>query len=243
MDEEVQDRELDQLKTNLLSTVSHELRTPLAAIKGYSTLLLDYDARIKKDEKREYLEEIDRATDRLAHLLESILDVSRLDAGMVKLDREECSIEAILSESADSFTPQGVRGRIVLQYDLGLPLVYVDRRRIRQVTNHMIENALKYSSLGSPIMVRASIVDGAVTVSIADKGNGIPLQDLNAIFSRMHRMEQRLTNQPGAGLGLGLALCKSLVELHGGYIWAESGEGRGSTFFFTVPANPPGDQA
>ncbi|HEX78245.1 MAG TPA: PAS domain S-box protein [Dehalococcoidia bacterium] len=226
--------ELSRLKTNLLSTVSHELRTPLAAIKGYSTMLLDYDRRLKHDEKLEYLRSIDKAADRLTELVDHLLDMSRLQAGLLKLEKAPTNIVPLLKGAVLEAQLRAPRHRIVLKAAKRLPRVNVDARRIRQVVDNILDNATKYSEGGTEVVLRACRRGSELVISVSDQGIGIPPEDLERVFDRMYRIEQRLTPEIG-GIGLGLAICKGLVEAHGGRIWMESEEGKGSTCWFTLP--------
>ncbi len=232
--------ELDRLKSDLLSTVSHELRTPLATIKGYSTMLLDYDRRLRRDEKREYLSSIDRATDRLTELVDHLLDMSRLEAGLLQMKRRPTSISKLIKEAVGDAQLRAHSHKIVLNLKKKLPRVNGDARRIRQVIDNIIDNAIKYSSEGTDVVVSAQRVRRKLFISVADQGIGIPAEDLKRVFDRMYRREQRLTPQIG-GIGLGLAICRGLVEAHGGRIWTVSELGRGSTFYFTLPIETKAD--
>ncbi len=230
----VEYKELDKLKSNLLSTVSHELRTPLAIIKGYSTMLVDYDNRLMPDEKNEYLQSIGKATDRLTELVDHLLDLSQLEAGLLRLTKQQTSISKLMNEVVAEAKLRAPRHEIVLKLTNRLPMLNVDARRVRQVLDNIIDNACKYSSEGTQVVVSAQQVGSELQVSIADQGIGIPAEDLKRVFDRMYRFEQRLT--PGVkGAGLGLAICKGLVEAHSGRIWMESEKGKGSTCFFTLP--------
>lgn len=226
--------ELSKLKTNLLSTVSHELRTSLATIKGYSTMLLDYDRKLRCDEKREYLGAIDRATDRLTELVDHLLDMSRLDAGLLKLETEPTNISRLIMETVAEAELRAPKHKMVLNVRKRLPRVNIDAKRVRQVLDNLIDNAIKYSEEGTEVRVVAERVGSELRISVADQGIGIPAEELGKVFDRMYRIEQRLTPQLG-GVGLGLAICRGLVEAHSGRIWVESEVGKGSTFYFTLP--------
>lgn len=228
--------EMNRLKSNLLSSVSHELRTPLASIKGYSTLLLDYEDRLTPERKRENLQAIDRATDRLIELIDHLLDMSRLDAGLFKLDMRPSRIDDLIAEAVSEAQLRSPDHHFVAEVEGELPQLVVDRRRIRQVLDNLLQNSIKYSDKGTEVTVRARVGDGQVEVSVEDHGRGIPESEWDRVFDRMYRIEQRLTDDPG-GIGLGLALCKALVEAHGGRIWVRSEMGKGSTFYFTLPVD------
>ena len=237
----VEYEELDKLKTNLLSTVSHELRTPLAVIKGYSTMLLDYDRRIPEGEKQQHLRSIDRATDRLTELVDHLLDMSRMDAGLMKLEKVPANISVIIKEAVSDARLTAPVGKVVSHVRNGLPTVTVDARRIRQVLDNLIDNAIKYSDNESGVVIETEYTDTELCISVSDKGIGIPPEDIERVFDRMYRAEQRLT-QGSKGLGLGLSVCRGMVEAHGGRIWAESQVGVGSTFYFTLPLVNKGEE-
>ena len=226
--------ELDKLKTSLLSTVSHELRTPLAIIKGYSTMMLDYSRRLRLQEKGECLRSIDRATDRLTELVDHLLDLSRLEAGLLKLDKRTTSISKLIQEAVAEAKLRTLSHEIVADVRQRLAKVDIDAKRIRQVLDNLIDNAIKYSGKGTEVVVSARRAGQELLISVVDLGRGIPAEDLERVFDRMYRIEQRLTPEVG-GAGLGLAICKGLVEAHGGRIWVESELGKGSTFHFTLP--------
>ncbi|MFC1934499.1 ATP-binding protein [Chloroflexota bacterium] len=230
----VEYEELDELKTSLLSTVSHELRTPLAVIKGYSTMLLDYDRRLRRDEKGRCLKSINRATDRLTELVDHLLDMSRLEAGLLRLDKQPTSISKLLEETVAEAKLRAPGHDIVLSLTKRLPMGDIDAKRIRQVLDNIINNAIKYSEKGTRVVLEARRVGSELQVSVADQGIGIPAEELTRVFDRMYRIEQRLTPEI-EGIGLGLAICRGLIEAHGGGIWVESELGKGSTFYFNLP--------
>ena len=226
--------ELTELKTSILSMVSHELRTPLAIIKGYATMLVAYSERFGEGEKRDYLGTIDRATDRLTDLVEHLLDMSRLDAGLLRLDRTPTNIRPLLQMAVAEAAVRAANHRMALTRPVPDVVLHIDGGRIRQVVDNLIDNATKYSPKGSMVTVAAGRRRADFVVSVADQGIGILGKNLPKVFDRMYRIEQKMAEDP-SGLGLGLALCKALVEGHGGRIWAESVVGKGSTFYFTIP--------
>lgn len=229
--------ELNKLKTNLLSTVSHELRTPLATIKGYSTMLVDYDRRLEPEEKLEYLRSIDKATDRLTELIDHLLDMSRLEAGLLKLAKKPTRLSRLIQEAVAEGKFRALKHSIIAHLPRRLPKINIDGKRIRQVLDNLIDNATKYSEAGTEVVVSAKQTGQEVLVSVADQGIGISAEEQKKIFERFYRIEQRLNPEIG-GAGLGLAICKGLVEAHRGRIWVESEVEKGSTFFFTLPLLP-----
>ncbi len=225
---------LDQLRTELLANVSHQLRTPLTTIKGYSTLLLDYDTRLSHNEKRRYLESIDKATDRLVRLIDQLIDLSRLEAGLMEMEKAPTSISKLLREAAAESRIRTPRRRLVLNLPKRLPRVSIDARHIREVLDNLIDNAIKYSGEETEVVVSVRRARRKLLISVTDQGIGIAAEELERVFDRMYRAKQRLSDEP-EGMGLGLAIAKKLTEAHGGRIWVESEEGKGSTFFFTLP--------
>jgi len=227
-------KELDRLRTELLANVSHGLRTPLTTIKGYSTLLLDYDTRLRRDEKRHYLESIDKATNRLVRLIDQLIDLSRLEAGLMEMEKAPKSISKLLREAAAEARIRTPQRQLVLNLPKRLPRVNIDARQIREVLDNLIDNAIKYSGEETEVVVSAQQTRRKLLISVADQGVGISADELERVFNRMYRVKQRLSDDPG-GMGLGLAISKGLVEAHGGRIWVESEEGKGSTFSFSLP--------
>jgi PAS domain S-box-containing protein len=226
--------ELSKMKSDLLATVSHELRTPLATIKGYSTMILDYFSRLSTEEKKDYIKSIDNATDRLAKLVDNLLDTSRMDAGLLKLEKSPTSLGRLIRGAVVEASMRASHHHIVTALDKKLSKVNIDPKRIRQVLDNLIDNAIKYSPQGTEILVSAKKNGRELLISVTDQGPGIPPDELTNIFDRMYRIEQRIYS--GAdGMGLGLYICQRLVEAHGGRIWAESTLGKGSTIKFTLP--------
>jgi len=225
---------LNEMKSRLLSTVSHELRTPLGAIKGYATMMLDYGERLSRSERRDYLVLIDRSCDRLTELIEHLLDASRLEAGTLRIDKRLCDLREVLVKVAVRISQGLVGHRLVADIPERFPAVEADERRIEQVLENLLGNAVKYSPQGGEIRLRGELRDPEIVVSVNDQGIGIEEEELEEVFASFFRIEAgRAGKTPGAGLGL--AVCKGLVEAHGGRIWAESEPGKGSTFYFTLP--------
>ncbi|MBN1693076.1 MAG: PAS domain S-box protein [Dehalococcoidales bacterium] len=227
-------KQLDRLRAELLANVSHELRTPLASIKGFATMLIDYDKRLTPAEKREYLETIDKNADRLVELIEQLLEMSRLGVGMLSIKKVPADIitlcQTVISEAL-------VRApEHIFKSDLPprLPKINIDSRRIRQVLDNIIDNAVKYSDPGTEISLSVQKIDGELLFTIIDHGTGIPKSDMPQLFQRMFH-SPRGQKLGVAGAGLGLSICKGLIESHGGKIWIESEEGVGTRCFFTLP--------
>ncbi|RMG99713.1 MAG: GAF domain-containing protein [Chloroflexi bacterium] len=228
------DRELDRMKSALLSTVSHELRTPLAAIKGYVSTLLAQDVNWDAQTQREFLQTISEETDRLTQLVRNLLDMSRIEAGMLQIRRELYPLADILTRAA-SQTETVLGGRLQMELPKELPMVWVDVPRLETVVRNLLDNAAKYSPPDSPIILRTWVEDGQVLIQVRDFGSGVPEEVGNKIFDRFYRVDNGMTRQVG-GVGLGLAICKGFVEAHGGRIWVENGR-PGAIFTFSLPLN------
>jgi len=228
-------RQLDLLKTQFISTVSHELRTPLTPIVGYSELLTmdDYGPA----QVREMANEINRAAVHMQMLVDDLLDLSRVEAGRLRLQPQDVQLDELLRTAAHSFESTTDRHEIRLDVPVRLPTFQADRGRIRQVVDNLLSNAIKYSPDGGAITVSVSAHEGEVRVAVSDQGPGIPTDKQSRLFEAFYRVEGALTRQV-RGTGLGLAISRHIVELHGGRIWVESQVGRGTTFTFTLPVSP-----
>ena len=225
-------RESENLRSALLDSVTHEFRTPLTSIKAAATSLLS-DRNLSPEQNRDLLAVIDEETDRLNHLVEEAAEMARLDAGQVELRAEEASIEipisAALEESHQVLAGHPVEVVVAPQ----LPLLRMDVERIKAVLQQLLENAGKYSPPGSPVRITAEGRDGAITVSVSDRGPGIDSFEQSLIFDKFYRGRgHRSTIQ---GTGMGLAIAKAIVEAHGGTINVTSQLGQGSVFSFALP--------
>jgi len=230
-------KELEKLKRNLLSTVSHELRTPLANIKGYASMLTDYERKLTDSQKREFILAIEKDADRLTDFVNDLLNLSRLEAGLLKVERAAHNIVKLLNEVVTEARIRSPRHNIVLRAPKKLPRANIDIRRIKGVLDNLIDNASKYSNEGTEIVVSAKHASDKLLISVSDQGIGIPTEDLERVFNPMYRIEHTHV-KPVGGSGLGLAICKGLVEAHGGHIWFQSEVGVGSTCWFTLPLKP-----
>jgi PAS domain S-box-containing protein len=225
-------RELNRMKSSLISTVSHELRTPLAAIKGYTTTLLADDVHWDPQAQNEFLNIISSEVDRLSKLVTNLLDMSRIEAGNLTISRKACDL-SVLAESAGNQAHPQANGRLQIDIPADLPQVYADPARIEAVLRNLIENALKYVDDGSPIRIAAEYQPGRVIVRVEDKGHGIGEEHREHIFESFYREENGLTRSvPGAGLGL--AICEGFVHAHGGDIWLEQTRS-GTCIAFSLP--------
>ncbi len=228
------EKELDEMKSQLLSTVSHELRTPLASIKGFATTLLRDDVDWDEQSRREFLAIIDEESDRLTELIGNLLDMARIEAGTLRVEAEHTDLRPIILETVAEFRMMTRAHEIEVNLPPVLPAVMADPRRARQILRNLVENAIKYSPDGGPITVRALARSDDVQTSVTDRGIGIEEQQLEHIFDRFYQVDNASTRKVG-GSGLGLSICKAIIEAHDGNIWVESQPGAGSTFHFTLP--------
>jgi K+-sensing histidine kinase KdpD len=231
-------REMDVLRSQLVSTVSHELRTPLAGIKAYATALLRTDVKRSERMQHEYLSAIDQDCDRLTTLVEESLDMSRIRAGMPGLNREPLAPATVIERAVASMRPVAKRRVIESDVDPDLPPAWGDPERVHQVMSNLLSNALNFSKDPSPVTVSALLVEEGVRFGVADRGVGVRADEYELIFEPFYRGDGAKAGR-ARGTGLGLAICKGIVEAHGGRIWVESELGRGSTFYFTLPIYLP----
>jgi CheY-like chemotaxis protein/two-component sensor histidine kinase len=230
------------LKDNFLSTVSHELRTPLTSIKSFSEILLSYDE--DKETQREFLGIINEESDRLTRLINDFLDLSKIEAGRMQWETVELSLPEVIKTAINATQALATQMNLKVDMDLGadLPTVRCDKDRLAQVVTNLLSNSIKFTPEGGMIHVKAQILNGSeskedsdmVMVSISDTGIGIAPENHETIFEKFKQVGDTLTGKP-KGTGLGLPICKEIVEHYGGRIWVESELGKGSTFFFTLP--------
>jgi signal transduction histidine kinase len=264
---------MELLKAELLGTVSHELRSPLASVKGYAATLLRHERRLSREERHQFLLAINEASDRLELVIERLLEMSQLETGEVTIslspvDVAHLTAEAIaaIEERVSELLPSRFIFKLRLENADGtparsVPLILADQRRLREVLDNLLENAVKYSPGGGVVKVVVRPVTHSQTTTPApsfennqtaseqsvhatrpmleilvyDTGMGIPVEHLERIFDRFHRVDTRLTREVN-GLGLGLAICKRIVELHDGIIWAENrADEKGSVFHVRLP--------
>lgn len=226
--------EANRLKAELISTLAHEMRTPLTSIKGYSTALLMEEASFSPETQREFLEIIDEECDVLQDLIHDLLESSIIDAGFLKLEMQPVVLPRLVQAVVDDFARRSHRHRLVVDFPEDFPLVDADPDRIMQVLRNLLDNAVKYSPDGGLVVVRGEVRPGHVVISVADQGVGIAPEHLNRLFEKFFRIKSGLGRHV-VGSGLGLPIARTIVESHGGQIWAESQVGQGSTFYFTIP--------
>ena len=234
-------REIDQLKSDFVSTVSHELRTPIVAMKHALSILIDQVAGPLTDEQKNFTSIAQRNLDRLNTLINDLLDLSKLEAKKMELRLESGSINAVIQTACESLGPWAASKSITLTKRLadGLPNVMLDPFRITQVLTNLIGNAIKFTPNQGRVTLEAKLGHEASTiqVSVSDTGVGIAQEDLPKLFTKFQQVGERSTTDVG-GTGLGLVIAKEIVELHHGRIWAESDSKKGAKFAFTLPLMP-----
>lgn len=226
------DRELDRMKSSLVSTVSHELRTPLAAIKGYVSTMLAEDVEWDRASQHEFLTIISDESDRLTNLVNNLLDLSRLEAGSLKLASERCDIKEIVNRAAKQAGLTS-ENKFEVRVEARLPKLYADPPRLESILRNLIENAVKYGGERAKIRVDVSRQAKDFLFRVMDDGPGIPENERQPIFESFYRVDDSLARLT-SGAGLGLAICQGLVRAHGGRIWAEPQKG-GACITFTIP--------
>ena len=226
--------ELERLRAEFLAMVSHELRAPLTSIKGSAATVLGSPADLDPSVVRQFFRIIDEQADHMHDLVADLLDVARIATGTLSVAPEPAEVAVLVDRARSTFISGGGRNNLAIDIESDLPLVVADRLRIVQVIGNLLSNAARHSSESSVIRVSAVREDFHVAVSVADEGRGIPSERLPHLFRKFSRFE---TEGEGGDTGLGLAICKGIVEAHGGRIWAESeGPGMGARFTFTLPA-------
>ena len=226
--------ESNRLKADLLSTLAHELRTPLTSIKGYATALLIEDLAFNPDTQRDFLEFIDEECDVLLELIHDLLESSMIDAGLLQLEPQPVRLQRLAQGVVNDIASRTQVHRFLVGFPDGFPIVDADANRVTQVLRNLLDNAVKYSPDGGLIVVRGEVRADEVVVSVADQGIGIAPEHLNRLFERFFRVRSGLGDRV-VGSGLGLPIARTIVEGHGGQIWAEGQLGEGTTMYFTLP--------
>ncbi len=225
--------ELERMRAEFLAMVSHELRTPLATVRGSISTLLEEPLDMHPAEMRQFHRIILEQTDRMRSLITDLLDVARIETGTLPVSPEPTDMAILIGEAGNAFRIGGHRHNLIIDIPPDLPWVIADKSRIVQVLGNLLTNAARHSPVSSTIRVSAALGDLQVYVTVSDEGRGIPAESLPHLFRKFSRLE---AEEQGGDTGLGLAVCKGIVEGHGGRIWAESdGLGLGAKFTFTIP--------
>jgi PAS domain S-box-containing protein len=228
-------RQIDQMKSEFLSNVSHELRTPLQSISGFTKLIMNGDVP-NSETQQEFLQIIDQEIAHLGNLINSLLDMSRLEVGRFQINRKPVKIDELITESLKMFKSLARQKNIKLTQNISpeIPQMVLDNERIRQVIVNLVSNAIKFSDPGGSVKIVAEIKDKELYFQVSDHGTGIREVNMKHLFERFYREEGETVR---GGTGLGLYISNQIIEAHGGRIWAESEFGKGSTFSFTLPLN------
>ncbi|MBM3132027.1 MAG: GAF domain-containing protein [Chloroflexi bacterium] len=227
--------ETDRLRTAFLASVSHELRTPLTCIKGLASSLILPDVEWDAETQKDFLTTIDRESDRLTRVVNDVLDMSKIEIGAMRLSKASVRIDLIIEGLRSILTSFTLNHDLQFRVAHDLPPILADTVRIKQAIANLLENAVAHSPKGSAIILEARPSEGDIMVSVSDQGEGVLPEDLDRIFSPFYRIEEN-TERRRSGVGLGLSICKGIIESHGGRIWAESaGPGKGLTVRFTLP--------
>ncbi|GAB3861178.1 hypothetical protein GCM10027610_103290 [Dactylosporangium cerinum] len=229
-------RELDKVRADLVATVSHELRTPLTSILGNVEVIVDGDAGTLHTSQARLLAAVERNARRLLALIEDLLMLSRIEAGQVKINARPVHIRAVVSGALEAL--QAVRGQRDLHLDIDLPdtplVVHGDHDQLERVVINLLDNALKFTAPGGSARLTADLDGTQIRLTVADTGMGIPLDEIDQIFDRFFR-SSRSAERQSQGTGLGLAITKSIVERHGGRIWARPALGPGTIVTCLLP--------
>ncbi len=230
-------RTLQTIRRDFISNISHELRTPLASLRAVVETLQD-GALDDPPAAERFLGRAEHEIDTLTQMVEELLELSRIESGLVPLKLEETAVSDLLLTPLERLRPQAKRNEVELILDLPahLPPVFADAERMQRVATNLLHNAVKFTPPGGKITVHARLnkKETAVVISVKDTGPGIPAADLPRIFERFYKSDRARTRSEG-GTGLGLAIARHIVEAHNGRIWVKSNEGQGSAFYFTLP--------
>jgi signal transduction histidine kinase len=229
-------KELERMKSDFIAIASHELRTPLGLILGHATYLSEVAT---EEEVRRQLEVILRSATRLKKIIEDLSNVNNFQAGTARLKHDYVSIKQAINKAAASFQDQARRKKINLVVRLPESDLVIegDEDKISIALGNLLTNALTFTDENGQVLLTAEALPGYVRVDVIDNGIGIPAKDLPRVFERFFQVQSHLTRRHG-GLGLGLSVAKGMIEMHGGQIWAESIEGKGSKFSFLLPSKP-----
>ncbi len=228
-----QRRKLDMLRDDVCALIAHEIRSPLTVIRGAVNTVLEEWERLPREEVRQLLKDAALEAESLSNITANLLELSRVQANRLLLQVEPVSIQAVAHDAVRQVSRQTDRHRFRLDIPDDLPTVHADQLRLERVMHNLVENAVKYSPRGGEVLIAASAESRNLTVSVTDHGLGLSVSDRKKLFEPFQRLDG--SSADTSGVGLGLLVCRRLIEIHGGRIWVESKPGQGSTFFFTLP--------
>ena len=231
-------KEMDELKSDFVSTVSHDLRSPLTLMRGYATML-EMVGELN-EQQQNYVHKIITGVESMSHLVQNLLDLGRIEAEVgLKLDM--ISAPDIVTEVVDSFKIRASQKKISMNIaapNQAIPFISADKALLQQALRNLVDNAINFNQQGGNVWIRYKMEDGQIIFEIEDTGIGISPVDQQRLFEKFYRVESREKDKQ-AGTGLGLAIVKSIAEQHGGDAWVESELGSGSTFFLAIPIRQP----
>ncbi len=228
-------KELESMRDSLVHMIVHDMRSPLSVIKMALTMLeMNGDSPLDEEGRKDLAAAL-QCSDKLVAMVNNLLDVSRMEAGMITLNVEPLQLDEVIAEVARKIEPLLQGRELVIETDPLLPTSYGDRNMLERVLDNLVSNAVKFTEASDRVSIGATYADGDITVSVSDEGLGIPEGEFEHIFDKFRQAGNNTSNKPSSGLGL--AFCKLAIEAHGGVIWVESEVGKGSRFLFRIPVN------
>ena len=229
-------KKVEELKDEFIGMVSHELKTPLTVVTGAISTVMS--GELTPEDTRSLLEDAAWGADAMADIVDNLLELSRWQSSRLRLDRGDVDIGELIRKLVAVSSTRFPSHKVMAAAPAALPSVHADRTRVERVLDNLVDNAIKYSPNGGEVSISAVKQDDEILVAVRDHGIGIRKGDITKLFEPFQRLDSRPSGPSIQGIGLGLVVCKRLVEAHGGRIWVESEEGKGSTFFFTLPLSP-----
>ncbi|MFI3221904.1 MAG: ATP-binding protein, partial [Methylococcaceae bacterium] len=222
----------ERLRNSLLSSISHDLRTPLTSIVSSASTLVEADQALQPEDKLELCRAIYDEGLRMASLVNNILDMAKLDAGAVQLNKQDTPLENIINKVLKQLQKRLEGRQLNVNLPTGMPMLYADALMIEQVLSNLLENVLRYTPEQSPIEISAKTTETTVNITVADQGPGIPVGLEDKLFEKFYRVHPGVAQ---SGVGLGLSICKAIVTAHGGSIYAQNRPEGGAVFSFSLP--------